>query len=489
MVGKIKDSLFSSVYFKLSIAILICFFASILYIHKRVSTEIKKRTVAVVTNISENNIQSCVNSMKEYIKYMSFIKMVYETSLSKKIFYDAISHIKQSDHSINKICIEKNNFPCEKYGNIQYKYYDRNGHCFLDIFLPIDKHHILLMEINLLGLHEKFTKIESLNYAYVTISRQGVYLYHPDIPQIGKYVKDKTNERLMLSIEKDSIIYLKSIYLDIPVYRYYKPIKIGGETWMFTANMPNLGLIESVKNTSNDFLIITLIGIGAFLAVFSLDIFRWRKELLRNRKIEQQNMNLKLKDEQYKQAMAVAELEHLKRGLKPHFLFNSLGSLRVLIDKDTEEAKKFTNTLSNLYRYMLKQENQQLVKLSDELKFTEDYISLQSVRFTNRIITNVSVPKEFMKYDVLPVSLQLLVDNCIKHTCISEKEPLRINIYVENGMLVVVNNYNPREHEPEHSGMGIENLRKRYSFLTKTKCIFEIKNGYYFAEIPLLHIL
>lgn len=491
MVSKVKESPFSSIYFNLSIVILICFFASIGYIHQRVNKDIKVRTQSVVTNVSVNNIRLCVNVLKDYMDVLSFLEVADESCHSDQVFAEIVARMAKSDSCIHRIYIEPVGTVSKADGKVGFRYYRKDNLPLLQFSAMLRSQKKLVLEVDLNELHQKYTGIESLNYAYVMISRQGVCLYHPDESFIGKRMnhREEANERLMLSLNKDSIVNINSDYMNIPVYRYYRVVKMGGERWMFTANVPNLGFIESVRDTSNNFLIISLVGIGALLAVFSLEILKWRKDFVHRRKIEQQNMNLKLKEEQYKRTMAATELENLKSGLNPHFLFNSLGSLRVLIGKDPEMAKTFSNKLSSLYRYMLEHENEQVVSLNEELKFTQDYIALQSVRFTNKIVTSISIADEYMNYGILPVSLQLLVENCIKHTVISENTPLRIDIYIEGEMLVVVNNYNPREPEIGRTGKGIENLINRYSFLTTKACAFEVKDNHYFAKIPLLDAL
>lgn len=222
--------------------------------------------------------------------------------------------MKQTDSCVFQIRIEPLSKPKRINKYIEYSYYRRGGHYILSLSSPLNSHRQLRMEIDLMKLHQKFIDIANLNYAYVTISRNGYCLYHPDEKEIGLPLKLQEGkiERLMLSLKKDSIIYVNSEYMNIPVYRYYQSVKMGNEQWIFTANMPSLGFIESVKNTSNDFFIITLIGLVTFILVFSLELFKWRKEFFQRQEIEQKNMNLILKNEQNKRILTTAELENLK---------------------------------------------------------------------------------------------------------------------------------------------------------------------------------
>jgi sensor histidine kinase YesM len=491
MAGKITDSLFTNNHFKISILILIIFFITTWHINVKVKKEMVERTNVMIEDIGVSNIHIATNMLDNYGERLSFLKATLSGAGTRNLLYETMLKMKESDSSINDIYIEPLNSLRKNKEDIQHEVFVKNKRYYLKFSLRIDSKSQLSMLVDLMGFHQKFSETDTKQVnAYITITKNGVYLYHPEEEKIGTGINkdDINNERRALLLNTHIIEKVNSDYLDMPVYRYYYPMDMNGEKWMFTANIPNLDLFESIQKTGNDFLMISLLATFAFLAVFSLGILRWRKEFIRRREIEQQNLNLQLRDEQYKQTVVAAELERLKSGLNPHFLFNSLSSLKVLVSKDSDLAKDFAITLSNLYRYLLKQENQNVVALKEELDFTKNYISLQKIRFANKIVTEISLADSLMNYKVPPISLQLLVENCIKHTKISDNEPLRINIFEENGLLVVTNNYNPRESEIKHSGMGIDNLIKRYSFLTQTNCHFGVVNGYYIAKIPLLLI-
>lgn len=482
------DGFFTSIYFWISVFILLCFFSGTWYINSRVEKNAVERVNAMTANVSMNNILVVANMLDSYEERLIFIKEMAKEADNEDMLRNLIIRSKNLDSSINHIYLEPLESSHNNTNTVWREVFEKEGQFFLKFSLPINTHSRICLLVDLVKFHDKLAEAKGLNYAYITITYNGVYLYYPDEKKIGTKIKaeDILIEKRMLSSKKDTIININSDYLNIPVYSYYSVQDINGEKWIFTTNMPDLGLSDSIRKTGNDFLIISLLAICSFLTVFSLGILRWRKEVIRRREIEQQNMNLELKNEQHKQTLIATELERLKSGLNPHFLFNSLGSLRVLISKDANVAKNFAITLSNLYRYMLKQENQNTVTLREELEFTENYISLQKIRFANKIVTEISLDEELMEHKVLPISLQLLVENCIKHTRISDSEPLRIRIFAEDDLLVVVNNYNPREPEADHSGKGIDNLVRRYTFLTKTDCKFGISNGYYFAKIPIL---
>ena len=491
MVSKITEGLFNSVYFKVSLVILVTFFVATWYVNIQLEKEAVQSNNAIMNSVALNNIQVTTNMLDNYGERLTFLKATLGKTTTTEALQKSMLQMQNIDPSINSIYLEPLD-PMHKDSTKLWREVSlKNNRYFLKFSLALDPNHKLSMLVDLMGFHQKISEMDtkSLN-AYITIAWGEVYLYHPDEKKIGTKVssEDILNGKKALVLNKNLIEKVNSDFLNMPVYRYYYPMDAQGGKWMFTANIPNLDLIESIRKMGNSLLIISLLAIFSFLSVFSMGILRWRKEFIRRREIEQQNMSLQLKDEQYKQTMITAELERLKSGLNPHFLFNSLSSLRVLVSKDSELAKDFAITLSSLYRYMLRHEYQNTVSLKDELEFTEDYISLQKIRFANKIKTDISLPESLMNRKVPPISLQLLVENCIKHTKISDTEPLRIHIFEENDLLVVTNNYNPRESETEYSGKGIENLIKRYSFLTQTNCHFGVNDNYYIAKIPLLFI-
>ncbi|MEA5062205.1 MAG: histidine kinase [Petrimonas sp.] len=342
----------------------------------------------------------------------------------------------------------------------------------------------LTLEIPLSTLHREIAENKSFSYAYLTLSYRDIYIFHPDESKIGQPVEPSNRFNPATDKEK-SITEVFSDYLSIPVDRYYEQIDMGGETWTFTANVPGISFKELVTNTHSAFVYMTLFTSVAFIVIFLLGILHWQKEFLKRQQIQEEKINLELKNEYQKQQALATELEQLKSGLNPHFLFNSLSSLKILVSKQPEEAKNFAVSLSNLYRYLLKQEKCDSIFLRDELEFTQNYIYLQQIRFANRIKVKIDVDKNCLDKKVPPIALQLLVENCIKHTKMSYQQPLEVEIYTDSDYLTVKNNYNPSESIPS-SGKGLENLTKRYSHLTTRPCAFYIEKNEFIARIPLL---
>lgn len=166
---------------------------------------------------------------------------------------------------------------------------------------------------------------------------------------------------------------------------------------------------------------------------------------------------------------ASAQFDALKNQLDPHFLFNSLNVLASLIDENPDQAQKFTTSLSKVYRYVLEQKNKDLVSVQEELDFARVYIGLLKMRFESGIQFKFPDKIHNPEAKIVPLSLQLLLENAVKHNQISEEFPLTISIYEEEGMLMVKNNSQHKNIIKNSSGIGLRNIRQRYDLLTSRK--------------------
>lgn len=345
------------------------------------------------------------------------------------------------------------------------------------------------LDISLSGFHDKIASLEELRTGYITIiSNKDIFVLHPDEKMIGRPAgkADKANKAMTLASGKSFSAELYSDFLKIDVYRYYTPVEIAGKKWLLTANIPNIGFKEYVARISNILLFIAFAALFSFVAVILLGILRWRKEFVQRKNTENENLSLQLRNEQQKKMSIAAELENLKSGLNPHFLFNSLTTLDILVSRDVSLSKEFVRSLANLYRYLLDHEMENTVSLRTEMAFSGDYIYLQKIRFKDGILVDIDISEDYMDMLVPPVSVQLLIENCIKHNAVSVSKPLHISIFIEDGNLVVENNICPRHSLESSTGKGQENLSLRYSFLTQKTCSFGIEDGKYIASIPLL---
>jgi len=195
----------------------------------------------------------------------------------------------------------------------------------------------------------------------------------------------------------------------------------------------------------------------------------------------------KIKEQKIIANTASAQFESLKNQIDPHFLFNSLNVLSSLIEENPDTAQDFTTSLSKIYRYVLEQKDKELVPIEEEISFAKTYMELLNIRFENSITFSLPDISGQNEGKVVPLSLQLLLENCIKHNVVSEQKPLHIKIYIENGYLVVENNFQKKETlNQERKGVGLQNIVSRYAILTKRNVLVEETEQHFKVKIPIL---
>ena len=205
---------------------------------------------------------------------------------------------------------------------------------------------------------------------------------------------------------------------------------------------------------------------------FSIYFFQaWRESAVNEERLQKESIKL-----QYKA---------LKNQVNPHFLFNSLNSLTALVYQDQDQAAKFIKQLSEVYRYVLAHKDNELVSLSEEISFSEKYIYLQKIRHNSSLQVNFSIQDSHDKY-VVPVSLQILIENAIKHNEVSEENPLRIEISNTEDTITIKNNLQPKKTIKESGGIGLSTIKARYSFLSDRDVITEETEDSYIVEIPII---
>ncbi len=202
--------------------------------------------------------------------------------------------------------------------------------------------------------------------------------------------------------------------------------------------------------------------------------------------------NIRLKnsvreEEQSKQAVIQAQLDALRNQAQPHFFFNTLNTLRDIIDQNSkEDAKKFVDKLSDMYRFLLEAGNANLISLRDELKFSKAYIHIQSERFGDNLKLNWNIPETLLDRMIVPMSLQLLLENAIKHNVISKAKPLEVQIQIKGDCVLVENRIQSKSTQLPSTKVGLKNIEKRYALITEK--LVEIKDdGKQFSvSLPLL---
>lgn len=219
--------------------------------------------------------------------------------------------------------------------------------------------------------------------------------------------------------------------------------------------------------------------------VISLSIFY----LILNRKSHFRMRDMEIQTQQLMKENAVAQFEALKNQVSPHFLFNSLSILSSLVHVDPNLSEKFIDQLSKAYRYILEQKDNETVSLRTELEFLKSYAFLLKIRFENKFDVIISVTdQEAEKYRVAPLTLQLLIENCVKHNRMSEKEPLIVTISIKDDYLLVINPIQARSETEgiSSTGIGLQNIKNRYRIITKSPVHIEPGEELFTVKIPLL---
>lgn len=253
---------------------------------------------------------------------------------------------------------------------------------------------------------------------------------------------------------------------------------------VYFCNYINFVVIQKVATTEaffsgkynfiNWFMVNVALLISAFLHAKS-----FMEELKRSSKKEVVEQKLIAKS-------ANAQFESLKNQLDPHFLFNSLNVLSSLIDENPSQAQKFTASMSKIYRYVLEQKDKELVTIEDEIEFAKTYCGLLKTRFEDSVNFIFDVKEDDLRRFVVPLSLQLLLENCIKHNLATSSKPLLIRIFTEGDTLCIENNLQIREQIKESAGIGLANIVQRYSLLTKKNVFIERSEDHFKVKLPIL---
>jgi len=188
----------------------------------------------------------------------------------------------------------------------------------------------------------------------------------------------------------------------------------------------------------------------------------------------------------YEKKVARAELEFLKMQINPHFLFNNFSTLTSLIEEDTTLAVEYVQRLSDIYRYVLKDETQNVIALRDELNFIKSYLFLYQTRYQESLVVKMDIAEGYFEKGIATATMQLLVENAIKHNSISRQQPLEIDIFIESDAIVVRNNVNPVLKPVVSSGIGLKNISDRYMLLSRKKITIIQNKDYFTVKVPLL---
>jgi two-component system, LytTR family, sensor kinase len=196
-----------------------------------------------------------------------------------------------------------------------------------------------------------------------------------------------------------------------------------------------------------------------------------------------------LEAEQLKNISTQAELQLIKSQINPHFLFNNLNVLSALIMKDNKEANRFIEEFSKVYRYILSNHDKELVELRTEVDFIKPYIFLLEKRFADGLVIKVNIAEDYKDQYIIPASLQMLIENAIKHNVVSRHKPLLIDVHSNgNNTLVVSNNLQAKQTVEYSTGIGLQNIIKRYQLVSNKTVTIDKDEKNFTVTLPLLNV-
>lgn len=241
--------------------------------------------------------------------------------------------------------------------------------------------------------------------------------------------------------------------------------------WFVVFRKPDLTNFYHYNRFS--FLIFYACTIIVMLIFHSVAFFKsWQEAALNEEKLKKESISL--------------QLQALRSQVDPHFLFNSLNTLTSLIETDQKRAITFVRQLSDMFRYKLDRDNKEMIDVDSELKFVEAYVYLQQMRFGANLKVNISLTER--SFYVLPISLQMLIENAIKHNEVSADFPLTVTIMDDDDYVVVANNIQSKILETPSKGIGLQNLLVRYKFFTDKEIKMDSTGNQFIVKLPKLKL-
>jgi sensor histidine kinase YesM len=233
---------------------------------------------------------------------------------------------------------------------------------------------------------------------------------------------------------------------------------------------PGRSLADVLINSNNAAFFCTLTLVAIYESIYFMNELR--------NSIEEKEM--------LKRESLQAQLNALKTQVNPHFLFNNLNTLSSVIPENPQQAVDFVQQLSKVYRHILEVRDEKIIPLKEELDVLRAYAFLLKTRFGNNLDIDINVPDEKLQKKVVPLSLQILMENAIKHNIVSSDKPLKIAVYALNGKLIVSNNLQVKHQVNESTGIGLDNIRNRYKLLGDRQVEVTENESNFTVSIPLI---
>ena len=287
----------------------------------------------------------------------------------------------------------------------------------------------------------------------------------------------ETNDYLIRKVKKKKIaneLFIHAIILIITVLVLIVISGIIYYVWLFEINI--FYNIEKEEPWSV-FKIDMLRAFGLTVVFAGLNQFFW---------ISSDKKKLELSMLALKKEVINSKYSSLKSQISPHFLFNSLNTLTSLIYEDRDLASDFVSGLASCYRYILDNKEQDLVTLDKEMQFLDSFIFMMKVRHNEAITIHTDIDKRHLSKLIPTLSIQMLVENALKHNYYSKEKPIKIEIYIDQHRILITNNLKKRLDSQESTQLGLKNIKNRYAFYTKEEVIIENSNHTFKVSMPLL---
>lgn len=446
----------------------------------------EKLTLICELAISNNNID---NGFVLFVKNNKVVDSSF-LGFKNKLFAKQIIHqtfLQNTHQEIKQDTIIK----------IENTFYNRKA-----IVYPLQDEVFVVIgyDINLLTYWKYFSENYSGEGAYLTLTNsKGICMLHPEPKYIGSKVNTFFNPIAIKdilqnnnSIETDSFTKTTttSEYLNLEVIRYFSVINIEDISLILITNFPvNLSLKKTITDVKQYVLWISILTLFTFVLLLIIVRLQLKREFSQKLKFQKEKEKLAIANEKIKQENAVLQLNQLKKKMNPHFLFNNLNSLLVLIDIDTNLSQKFVQKLADVYRYFLENRKENLITVKEELGFLEHYFFLHKIRFKNSL--NIEIIKKCNENCLLKkipfLALETLVENAIKHNEFTKENPLFIKIIITSNEIIVANNYSPRRAKNKNSYyIGLNYLKNSYQYYGVNSFKTEISNKKFNCFLPLL---
>lgn len=281
---------------------------------------------------------------------------------------------------------------------------------------------------------------------------------------IGKYIVQKLD--WTKNLKKANIISLLSYIVFGIIVSIFVPYFFSHVVW----GMSGRDLFTDVSVKALMLTALDMIFVSVYYTTYLTRY--WKKSIEVNEELKRENL--------------LAKYEALKKQVNPHFLFNSLNTLSGVVEQKPELGTSFIKKLSDIYRYVLEQSDKELVAINDELKFVDDYIFLSKMRFGDALVFTSALPSN-ADLQMVPLGLQMLVENAIKHNIISDDKPLSIEIELEENFIVVSNNIQKKKTiVADKKPQGLENLKKRFAYLTEKSIQIIESESEFIVKLPLI---